>query len=1031
MALVFKDRIKETTTTTGQGTITLAGAVDGFRSFADIGNSNTTYYVIYDNTNYDFEVGIGAYTASGTTLSRDTVLQTSSGNTTKVNFGAGSKEVFVSSPADKHVYLDGSNNLTVAGTTYLNAIHNRWTKTATNGQTVFTGSSDSGATLSVSAYTQVFINGILLEASDYTIGGTTTVTLASGASTSDIVEIISFAPFTTALALQPSNNLSDLASAATARSNLNVADGATNYADANVDTHLNTSGAGTNHYLKWSGSDYAWSAVDLSGYAPLAGATFTGDISGTNATLTGYLRGPSSFTIDPAVHGADSGTVIIKGDLQVEGTTTQVDSTTVNIADNLITLASGNTGNRFQADASGIEVKMTTEDNWFIKLVAEQNRWNISNDTQVTGNFYVVEDSGNTGGNITLPIGTKNLYFNGNSGAYLRGYTSTTASNNTLKLSVNNQDNITLDGSQGSTFHGNVGIGVTPTHQLHVLTTDAKGFLLDRNTGNEPASLNEYSTHYSLSIKNRTSGSYLNFGGNSGFTAMQATDGAGSATAKNIHLQPYGGNVLIGTGDAGYPAYGDNLTVGHSGDNGITIRSGTSNYGTLYFSDGTGTGAGTYAGKVQYLHSDNSLRLASNSVDRVKLDSSGNTHLLTDSAYLAFGANSEVTLTHVHNQGLALNSSYLLYFNGTNNWIHAPTANEITINSNTTTTFDIGGSQKLALTASGLTSSNNITVSKATPDVILTNSNQSAYAELTLANGSNTSYIFQNGTSNSAYGGVNSLNIYNNATNAGINFYTNNNSSTATLNLDQNYNAYFRNNVSTGSSGDLTVYNKINLGTGGGSASPGSSGQVLTSAGSGSPAVWTTPSSLSGVGGHWTVVSESSISNQTSINYTVGADKWYRWVISGLQMESEERQLMMLMSYDSGSSWIGNSQFYSYIWHYNLSSTTNTQVTSEGSSGGGVRLTRENLPYATASGANHGTIQMTIDYYQPSSGYVNMEGRTWGWGNSNSDSNREYLRVKNLGNTTTTVNYVRFINYMSNTHSGYRLTGNFKFLRLD
>ena len=76
MALVIKDRVKETTTTTGTGTLTLAGAVTGFDSFAEIGNTNNTYYSCTDGT--DFEVGIGTYTLSGTTLSRDTVLESSS-----------------------------------------------------------------------------------------------------------------------------------------------------------------------------------------------------------------------------------------------------------------------------------------------------------------------------------------------------------------------------------------------------------------------------------------------------------------------------------------------------------------------------------------------------------------------------------------------------------------------------------------------------------------------------------------------------------------------------------------------------------------------------------------------------------------------------------------------------------------------------------------------------------------------------------------------------------------------------------------
>ena len=68
MALVLKDRVKETTTTTGTGTYTLAGAVTGFEAFSSVGNGNTTYYACSDGT--DFEVGIGTYTSSGTTLAR-------------------------------------------------------------------------------------------------------------------------------------------------------------------------------------------------------------------------------------------------------------------------------------------------------------------------------------------------------------------------------------------------------------------------------------------------------------------------------------------------------------------------------------------------------------------------------------------------------------------------------------------------------------------------------------------------------------------------------------------------------------------------------------------------------------------------------------------------------------------------------------------------------------------------------------------------------------------------------------------------
>lgn len=99
MPLIQADRVKETTTTTGQGTITLAGAVTGFQSFAAIGNGNTCYYTIAGQSGSEWEVGIGTYTSSGTTLSRDTVLASSAGGTTKVTFSAGTKDVFVTYPA--------------------------------------------------------------------------------------------------------------------------------------------------------------------------------------------------------------------------------------------------------------------------------------------------------------------------------------------------------------------------------------------------------------------------------------------------------------------------------------------------------------------------------------------------------------------------------------------------------------------------------------------------------------------------------------------------------------------------------------------------------------------------------------------------------------------------------------------------------------------------------------------------------------------------------------------------------------------
>jgi len=112
MALVVKDRVRETSTTTGTGTLTLAGAVSGFQTFSSaIGNTNTTYYTIVGGT--EWETGIGTVAAG--TLARTTVLESSNAGSA-VNFSAGTKDVFGTYPANKALYKDDSNNAIALGT---------------------------------------------------------------------------------------------------------------------------------------------------------------------------------------------------------------------------------------------------------------------------------------------------------------------------------------------------------------------------------------------------------------------------------------------------------------------------------------------------------------------------------------------------------------------------------------------------------------------------------------------------------------------------------------------------------------------------------------------------------------------------------------------------------------------------------------------------------------------------------------------------------------------------------------------------
>ena len=128
MALVLKDRVREQSTSTSTGSFTLTGAVTGFQSFSSaIGNGNTTYYTISDNTNW--EVGIG--TVSAGSISRDTVLA-SSNSGSLVNFPAGTKDVFVSYAAGKSVHQDDGGTATAPQFAVSNGIYTYATTVASN-----------------------------------------------------------------------------------------------------------------------------------------------------------------------------------------------------------------------------------------------------------------------------------------------------------------------------------------------------------------------------------------------------------------------------------------------------------------------------------------------------------------------------------------------------------------------------------------------------------------------------------------------------------------------------------------------------------------------------------------------------------------------------------------------------------------------------------------------------------------------------------------------------------------------------------
>lgn len=178
MPLVLADRVQETTTSTGTGSVTLAGAVTGYQSFAVIGNGNTTYYTIADQGGSNWEVGIGTYSTTGPTLARTTVLSSSnSGNL--VNFTAGTKTVFVTYPSEKSVNLDASDNVSALGTISSGTWQGSTVGVAYGGTGV-TASSGANSVVLRDANQNITINRLSQSTNNVTAaGGTTTLTAAS------------------------------------------------------------------------------------------------------------------------------------------------------------------------------------------------------------------------------------------------------------------------------------------------------------------------------------------------------------------------------------------------------------------------------------------------------------------------------------------------------------------------------------------------------------------------------------------------------------------------------------------------------------------------------------------------------------------------------------------------------------------------------------------------------------------------------------------------------------------------------------
>jgi len=389
MAFVIADRVRETTTTTGTGTINLLGAVTNFETFtANLSNSDTTYYAIVDSTNNDFEVGLGTFTSSGTTLARTTIIASSNSNSA-VNFGAGTKDVFITVPASKIVVEDGDDNVSVGGDVTVGD-----DLTVNGGVIDFKSNSGSPASLkmyceSSNAHHQT------LQPQPHSASASNTLRLPNSGSsdTQDLVAVDIAQTLTNKTLTSPV---------------IETMTGSSITLDSAGDINLDAGGADVT--LKDDGTTFA---------------------SLTNSSGELVIKSGSTPTTAVTFSGAN---VTFAGNLTVNGTTTTIDTTNTTVKDTLLGLNSGATSN---ANDCGIIIERgsTGNDALFI--------WDESADKFALG---TTTDNASSTGNLNMTTGTLVANVEGN----VTGTIQTAAQSNITSLGTLTTltvDNVIINGT--------------------------------------------------------------------------------------------------------------------------------------------------------------------------------------------------------------------------------------------------------------------------------------------------------------------------------------------------------------------------------------------------------------------------------------------------------------------------------------------------------------------------------------------------------------------------------------------------------
>ena len=625
MALVVADRVKQTAATiSGTGTYTLSGTFTGFQTFTDgVGDGNTTYYAAVQDAN--FEIGIGTYTASGTTLARTTILQ-SSNSDNAVNWSSATPTIFTTYPADKAVFKDASNNIN--GTFVGNITGNVTGNTSGTAATV-TGAAQTNIT-SVGTLSSLTTSGDISVGDDLTVnGGQIDLKTNSGAVAKMLFYCESGNAHAQTLQAQPHSAASSAVLVLPTASGtlLGSGDAVSVKNSYLLDTDIKI---GEDDQTK---IDFE-TADEIHFYAANVEQVYLADnIFGPQSDSDVDLGTTSVRWKDAYVDSVTvTDNVTIGGNLTVNGTTTTIDTTNTVVKDSLLGLNNGASSN---SNDSGIIIERGSTGNDALLI------WDESADKWALG---TTTDNASSTGNLNMTTGTLVANIEGNVTG--NADTATTATNATH---VTVTDNESTAEANLITFVENAQTG-TGNHGLEM----DGNFKYNPSTGTVMASIFRPENGNQANIMFTNASGQLCFGMD------------GDSSKITFFLDDEDGQPIFTFQEE------DGTDIMDGGDTDVTVHKPFIANSTITASgriivDDTTEATTTTDGSIQ---TDGGLSVAKDIVvgDDIKLGD--NIAFTSDGAVLYFGVNSEVTVSHIHNTGLLLNSSRQLQFGDSGTYIH-------------------------------------------------------------------------------------------------------------------------------------------------------------------------------------------------------------------------------------------------------------------------------------------------------------------------------------------------------------------------